>query len=281
MERLADVSSRRQLFRAVLAGVVTLPLAACNSGDSDSSTATASGSDGYGASGAGGSGSGVSGAGGQGGKASCLLKGTRLSTPSGECAVEDLRIGDEVLTLSGPKAAKWIGYSRYTKDADRPWQTGVMPIRVARSAIADGAPRRDLYLSAEHRVFINGVLIAVKQLVNGTSIAPATPAGMAAIAYYHVEFDTHEVMLAEGAPVESFMDENAERESFANFVQYERLYGRDQARMTPFAPIVGYRNRRQKLAGLARSAVSGILDVRDPIQVARDQLARRAEALPA
>jgi hypothetical protein len=119
----------------------------------------------------------------------------------------------------------------------------------------------------------------VKHLVNGASIAPAAPAGMAMIEYYHIEFDTHEVMLAEGAPVESFIEVNSEREYFSNFVQYERLYGRDQARMTPFAPILDYRSRRQKLAGLARSAVSDIMDVRDPIQVARDQLARRAEAL--
>jgi hypothetical protein len=262
MQRSHDVGSRRQLFRTALAGAVTLPLLALTGRSADAQGAipapTANPH-----------------------KVSCLLKGTRLSTPSGERAVEDLGIGDEVLTLSGPKAVKWIGYSKYTKDADRPWQARVMPIRVARSAIANGTPHRDLYLSPEHRVFVDDVLIAVKQLVNGTSIAPAAPAGMATIEYYHVEFDTHEVMLAEGAPVESFMDENSEREYFANFVQYERLYGRDQARMTPFAPIVGYRNRRQKLAGLARSAVSGIVDVRDPIQVARDRLARRADTLPA
>jgi Hint domain len=124
------------------------------------------------------------------------------------------------------------------------------------------------------------VLIAVKHLVNGVSIAPTAPAGMTAIEYYHVEFDTHEVMLAEGAPVESFLEAASEREYFSNFVQYERLYGRDQARTTPFAPILGYRNRRQKLVGLARSALSNIADVRDPIQIVRDQLARRAEALP-
>jgi hypothetical protein len=77
------------------------------------------------------------------------------------------------------------------------------------------------------------------------------------------------------------MDVNSEREYFPNFVQYERRYGRDRAQMTPFAPILGYSNRGQKLAALTRSAVSSVVDVRDPIQVARDQFARRAEALPA
>jgi hypothetical protein len=262
MEKPDDVGSRRQLFRAALAGAVTLPLVALASrsaGAQASSTNTATTAAGR--------------------KVSCLLKGTQVSTPAGERPVEDLRIGDEVLTLSGPKAIKWIGYSKYTKEADRPWQARVMPIRVARSAIADHAPRRDLYLSPEHRVFVNEVLIAVKHLVNGTSIAPAAPADMAMIEYYHIEFDTHEVILAEGAPVESFMELNWEREYFSNFVEHERLYGRDQARMMPFAPILGYRNRREKLAGLARSVVSSVVDVRDPIQVARDQLARRAAHL--
>jgi hypothetical protein len=176
MERLADVSSRRQLFRAVLAGAAALPLAACNFGDPDSSgTNTASDGD-------------------CSCKVSCLLNCTRVSTPSGERPVEDLQIGDEILTLSGPRAVKWVGYNKYTKDADRSWQSHVIPIRIAPSAFADQVPQCDLYLSPEHRVFVNEVLIAVKHLVNGTSIAPAQ-AGMATIEYYHIEFDTHEVIL--------------------------------------------------------------------------------------
>ena len=266
MKKLADISSRRQLFKAVAAVAATVPFLGWSRKSAHAALAQG-------------------GAGGtkqkQGsGNPPCLLKGTRVSTPAGERAVEDLQIGDEVLTLSGPKPVKWIGYDKYTKDDDRPWQAGVMPIRVVRSAIADQAPHRDLYLSPAHRVFINGVLIPVKYLVNGTTITPAAPEGIAAIEYYHVEFHTHEVVLAEGAPVESFREDASEREFFANFVEYERLYGRDQARMTPFAPLLDYRNRRQKLAGLTRSIVSSLVDVRDPIQAARDQLARRAKALP-
>jgi hypothetical protein len=51
--------------------------------------------------------------------------------------------------------------------------------------------------------------------------------------------------------------------------------------MTPFAPILRYRNRRQKIQGLARSLVSNLVDVRDPIQIAYDQIAKRAEAIVA
>jgi hypothetical protein len=201
-------------------------------------------------------------------------------TPTGERPVEALRIGDEVVTASGCKAVKWIGYNRYTKDGGRRWPATVMPIRVARAAIGDQTPHGDLYLSSSHAIFFNDVLIPVKYLVNGVSIMPAIPGGMATIEYYHIEFDTHEVMFAEGAPVESFMEEDTEREFFQNFVEYERRYGRDAQRMTPFAPILRYNNRREKIAGLARSLVSGVVDVRDRIQVVRHHLARRAEGLP-
>jgi hypothetical protein len=89
------------------------------------------------------------------------------------------------------------------------------------------------------------------------------------------------MIYAEGALIESFLDEDgSSRENFSNFVQYERLYGAEhQSKMTPFAPILRYRGRRQELKGLVRSVISNFVDVRDPIQIAYDQLAKRAEAV--
>src|SRR6516165_6630344 len=52
----------------------------------------------------------------------CLLKGTKILTPSGDCLVQELQIGDEVLTLTGPKTIKWIGYNKFTKEESRAWQ---------------------------------------------------------------------------------------------------------------------------------------------------------------
>jgi hypothetical protein len=281
MKRLGNISTRRQLFKVMATGAAAVPLLAMSSKSADAFGGDHDRGD-HGRPPWGDHDRGAHGSGnrsGQGG-VSCLLRGTSVSTPVGERAVEDLRIGHQLLTLSGPMAIKWVGYSKYKKDDGRPWQASVMPIRVERAAIGDRAPHRDLYLSPEHCVFFNEALIPVRYLVNGTTITPATPAGMTAIEYYHIEFETHEVVYAEGALVESFREETSERENFANFVQYERLYGRErQHRMTPFAPVHCYRNRRQKVAGLARSIVSNVVDVRDPIQVAHDQLARRAETL--
>ena len=155
-----------------------------------------------------------------------------------------------------------------------------MPIRVARFAIDDHTPHSDLYLSPHHCIFFNEALIPVRYLINETSIAQATPSDMSAIEYYHIGLDTHEVICAEGALVESFLDDGSNRESFSNFIQYERLYGAErQSKMTPFAPILRYHGRRQELNGLVRSLISNVVDVRDPIQIAHDQLAQRAEAM--
>ena len=209
---------------------------------------------------------------------SCFLKGTKIWTPSGDRPVQELQIGDEVQTLAGHKAIKWIGYNKFTKEEGRAWQDSVMPICVARFAIDDHTPHRDLYISPLHCIFFNEALIPVMYLINEASIAQRMPSNMSAIEYYHIELDTHEVIYAEGALVESF--DGSSRENFSNFAQYARLYGGErQSKMTPFAPILRYRGRREELKGLVKSLISNVVDVRDPIQIAYDQLAKRAEAV--
>ena len=209
---------------------------------------------------------------------SCLLKGTKISTPAGDRLVQDLQIGAEVQTLAGRKTIKWIGYNKFTKEEGRAWQDSVMPIRVARFAIDDHTPHCDLYLSPWHCIFLNQALIPVMYLINEATIAQGTPSELSALEYYHVELDTHEVIYAEGALTESYDGTN--RDNFSNFIQYERLYGAEpQSKMTPFAPVLMYHGRRQELSGLLRSLISNVVDVRDPIQIAYDQLAQRAEAV--
>jgi hypothetical protein len=151
---------------------------------------------------------------------------------------------------------------------------------VARFAIDDRTPHRDLYLSPLHCIFFNEALIPVMYLINEASIGQGMPSDMSAIEYYHIDLDTHEVIYAEGVLVESFLYDGWNRESFSNFIEYERLYGVErQSKMTPFAPILRYHGRRQELKGLVRSLISNVVDVRDPIQVAYDELAKRAEVM--
>ena len=129
MKKLQRVRTRRQLLRATAAGVlratavgaVSIPFLALAR-----KSASAQGGNGQGGNGQGGNGQGGNGQG-----LRCFLKGTKISTPSGDRLVQDLRIGDEVQTLAGRKTIKWIGYNKFTKEEGRAWQDSVMPIRVA------------------------------------------------------------------------------------------------------------------------------------------------------
>jgi hypothetical protein len=271
MKNLQRVRTRRQLLRVTAVGAATFPfLALAKRAESAQNS--------QGGNSQGGNSQGGNSQGGNSQGGSCFLKGTKISTPSGDRPVQELQIGDEVQTLAGRKTIRWIGYNKFTKEEGRAWQDGVMPIRVGRFAIDDQTPYRDLYLSPLHCVFFNEALIPVMYLINETSIAQGTPSEMSALEYHHVEFDTHEVIYAEGALVESYDGWN--RDNFSNFMEYERLYGAErQSKLTPFAPILRYHGRRQELNGLVRSLISNVVDVRDPIQIAYDQLAQRAEAM--
>jgi hypothetical protein len=263
MNRLGHFGTRRQLFKAIVAGS-TIASFLASSRKSESATPTPAPTRCSAAVGC----------------TACFLKGTKISTPSGDRLVQELKIGDEVNTLAGRKPIKWIAYSKFTKEEGRAWPDSVMPIRVARFAIDECSPDSDLYLSPLHCLLFNEALIPVKYLVNGTSVAWGGPSDTSTIEYYHIEFATHEVIYAEGALVESFLYRDSNREGFSNFVEYEQLYGAEpQSEMTPFAPILEYRTRREKIEGIAKLLISNIVNVRDPLQIAHGQIARRAEAM--
>jgi hypothetical protein len=213
-----------------------------------------------------------------GGSGKCFLRGTLVQTPDGEIPVEELTIGTLVDTLRGPMPVKWIGRQRFDKSSPS-WHWTVAPIRVARFALSDQYPRRDLFLSPHHSLFIDGLLIPVEWLVNGKSITLADMDDRDSIDYFHIELETHEVVFAEGTPAETLLVDN-DREQFGNFVEYEKLYGTgDERAMQPFAPHFEYGGARGELSRLLRSAVSPVVDVRDPVQKARARIAARSELI--
>jgi hypothetical protein len=84
-----------------------------------------------------------------------------------------------------------------------------------------------LYLSPDHAVYLNEVLIPVKLLVSGTSIVQMA---RDEITYYHVELPQHDVLLAEGLPVESYLDMK-DGSNYANRPGSIRLYPDYSSRM--------------------------------------------------
>ncbi|MEE3500985.1 Hint domain-containing protein [Acidiphilium acidophilum] len=133
----------------------------------------------------------------------CFCPGTRILTARGEIAVESLADGETVITHDGRLAPiVWIGHRRL--DASRhPRPEQIRPIRIEAGAIADRIPARDLYVSPDHALYLDGMLVPAKALVNGRSIAQVE---RDAIEYYHIELPSHDILLAEALPVESFLD---------------------------------------------------------------------------
>jgi hypothetical protein len=141
----------------------------------------------------------------------CFAAGTRIMTEWGEIAVEALAEGDRVATTDGTAAIVWLGHRRI--DCRRhPRQADVQPVRVTAGAIAPGVPRRDLLLSPDHAVFLDGALIPVRYLVNGITIMQQD---VDAVTYWHVELPSHAVLMAEGLACESYLD-TGNRAAFAN-----------------------------------------------------------------
>jgi hypothetical protein len=213
-----------------------------------------------------------------GGGAMCFLRGTSITTPTGEVFIEDLQIGDGVETVGGNvRAVKWIGRHSY-KRSGLSWNDSVVPIRVCRHALGHNTPHQDLYLSPGHALFIGGVLIRVKELINGTSIAPAPH--RETIEYYQIVLDNHDVILAEGVPAETFLLTSNNIEGFANFIEFARLYPGEQHRsMEPYAPIVGLASGREHLKALLPPGVRRAFKMREPVHAIYGRIAARAEQL--
>ena len=155
--------------------------------------------------------------------APCFRAGTRIATERGDVPVEALRPGDRVATLA-PAGARWadvIWLGHRSIDCLRyPRPDQVWPIRVAAGAFGPGRPYRDLWLSPDHAVFFDEVLIPAKHLVNGRTIRRMP---VKRVTYHHVELARHGVLLAEGLPAESYLD-TGDRANFANGGGATRLF---------------------------------------------------------
>jgi hypothetical protein len=211
----------------------------------------------------------------------CFARGSQILTVDGDVPVENLTVGDWVVTTNAAVQVKWIGRQVLTKARSASWGRNVAPIRISRFAIDDQTPQRDLYLSQEHSLLIDGALIPVKYLVNGHSIVFDDDAGRSdTIEYFCVELDTHEVIYAEGTPAETFLYTGGQI-AWDNLGEYKELYGTERTPMRAFAPIHRYSGGRAELRGLLRLTASHFVDVRDPIQIAYDRIAARAMSMAA
>ena len=118
---------------------------------------------------------------------------------------------------------KWIGRQTVLPlfgPAER-----LMPVRFAAGSLGDGLPHTDLTVTADHGMLVDGVICHAGALVNGTTITRVPLAEMGeSYTVYHIETEAHEIILANGAPAETFID-NVSRRVFDNYAEFDALYG--------------------------------------------------------
>jgi VCBS repeat-containing protein len=143
----------------------------------------------------------------------CVAKGTLIETSQGSVAVEDIAIDDQVITRdNGLKTVRWVGCRRLHKP-DLMAHPDLRPIRIRAGALGNARPVRDLLVSPQHRILVSDwrtqlffgqdeVLIPAKALVDQNAIT--VERNTASVDYYHILFDTHQIIYTDGAETESF-----------------------------------------------------------------------------
>jgi hypothetical protein len=194
----------------------------------------------------------------------CYGRGTLIEAARGQKKVENLKIGDKVRTASGAlRPIKWIGRRSYAGRFVM-GRKDILPVCFKAGSLSDNVPARELWVSPNHAMYFqgdhpSGVLIEAKDLVNGVSIVQAH--SVEKVEYFHIELDSHDVIIAEGALSESFIDDDS-RAMFHNAHDYDTLYADEVRRPASYcAPRLdeGYqleavRRRLTQRAGLLCSA---------------------------
>ncbi|RMC36691.1 hemolysin [Paracoccus alkanivorans] len=142
----------------------------------------------------------------------CFTRGVAITVRDGQKPVEDLAVGDLVLTRdNGLQPIRWIG-SRKVDGIFLECNPKLRPIRIRAGALGRNTPASDLIVSPQHRILVRSklaqrmfgideVLVAARQLldVDGIEIARDMPE----VEYFHFMFDDHQLVLANGAETES------------------------------------------------------------------------------
>lgn len=174
----------------------------------------------------------------------CFLKGTMILTPRGEVPVETLVAGDEIATADGRiVSVKWIG--RQSVRAHGRFVERHFPVKIEEGALGPQLPVRDLFLSPDHAVLLDGWLVNAIALVNGETITQCGRHNVDAIVeYFHIETEDHSVIIADGVQAETFVDATSRR-LFDNYDEYVALFGEDDGARMPILSAARVFSARQ------------------------------------
>jgi len=155
----------------------------------------------------------------------CFLKGTEIETVSGKINVEELKVGDDIITIhNGNKIVKKITSVLNQKVVAN--HTDKLPIRILKSAIAENVPYKDLLVTPEHCLYIDGQFIPARMLVNGRSIIQDTSFNTYDV--YHIETEEHSIVIADGMLTESYLNTDIQVNEFMT-VKGQKTWKEDAA----------------------------------------------------
>lgn len=186
---------------------------------------------------------------------SCFARGTLVQTRAGYRPIETLVAGDKVVVRFGGVAPIKAMVSHTLNSVSGNWvgeAKSNLPVLVRRGALGENSPNADLHLTGEHAVYLDGYLIKVGDLVNGTSITFEAADGRDTVDFFNIELDRHDILDVQGA-------------------SFESLYRTGTERCAP----LGFTGGRSKLRPHMRSVASLVVDRRQPIDIIRDKLEER------
>lgn len=195
----------------------------------------------------------------------CFAKGTQVLTALGEKAVEDLRPGDLVRVFAGGyQPLRWIGSTYVTKDMLRA-EPKLHPVRIGAGAMGHKLPLRDLWVSRQHRMLVASgplqtltgcetALVAACKLVGLPGIVQDDT--LSEVVYFHLLFDRHQVIWAEGVPSESLLMGAQAEKTLTATQRHEiaqRVPGLKSGQAHEAAPVLTGRLRKALVDRHARS----------------------------
>ncbi|MFY0595476.1 MAG: Hint domain-containing protein [Cognatishimia sp.] len=193
----------------------------------------------------------------------CFRAGSMILTPDGERLVQDLRVGDLVVTRDGgAQGILWIGQSECAVTEK------TAPICITAGAMGAGRPRRDLFVSPQHRMVVSSaiakrvagsleVLVPAKKLTEMPGIYADLSEGR--VVYFHILCADHQILFAEGAEAESlYLGEMVENALSAEALEELELLFPDlmSAAMVPARDLLDGRPGKDLLALHARNRKS-------------------------
>lgn len=191
--------------------------------------------------------------------APCFATGTLIATLAGEVPVEALRIGDLVSTADGRAVpVLWIGSRVLRAGIGRQDDLSAL-VGIDAGALGQGLPHSDLTVTGDHGMILDGVVVNAAALVDHRTIRWVPEAQAAGVTVYHIETEAHEVIVANGAATETFIDYTG-RQGFDNFAEYLALYGAERIYPEMDRPrITSARMLPEALRALLGDDVSGAL----------------------